>query len=826
MYDLRNKIRIACEDSLLAIDRAETVKARIYEADMWLITDIVPVKTAGAGGPDDTTGKADDVAGKADQAGKAGNAGQEGKADGKDQSFRELCDALRVGRADICVHSLSDMPEDVPEDLPVMAYTHRDDPRDVLILPEGARDVDPSLPVGTPDLRTAIQIRELLPDVKTAAAGDSIEDSIRQLDEGQFSALVLAAEEVKRLGFAHRISRYFGPEEIIPAPCQGILAIQGRAGESHNYLSAADSVESMICAEAEQAFVREASAGAGSPYTAYAWVSGDTVNITGMRYDAENGKVIRSNISGPSAEAGRLGAELAHTVMNGVTIETPSVPGKVRLVGAGPGDAMLMTLRGREVLSSADTVIYDSLACDGLMSFIPDSAELICTGGGHGMHVMESGEISRLMLDKALEGKNVVRLFEGDPFVFQEGAEELEALAGSGISYEIVPGVTSAFAAAAYAGIPVTHRDDFTSIHVINGRRRKDGTLGIDFVALTEAGGTLVFINSESSLASISGGLLSADMDPDTPAAVIERCTAASRRNIISTLGGLEKAVDPADLRTPAVIIIGDSAGLADRLEWRSLLPLSGIRTVLTTMEESDPALPAMLREQGAEVIELPAIRIAAANELDGLISSIDDIASGRYEWIVFTGPGSIGIFMDTLLEQMDIRTLSYCRIACSGMGSAEELRKYGIRADLAPRICDDLHLGRELSRRLREGDRVLVPGAGDGSRELVSAISAVKGVTVRELPVCDTEYRSFDWFDAEAVFSDSNTYAVFTSADEVRGLVSVCRTADLSCIRAVCTDSLAAAEAEEYGMQTFIADEATPGSLVSRLQEIGPEVQ
>ncbi len=802
----RRRIRIACRESRLAVIQAEIVRDSIRHTDPWIITDLVTMKTTGDRILDRTLDK----------------------IGGKGLFVRELDNALRTGEADITVHSLKDMPLDIPEDLPLAAYSIREDPRDVLILPEGKDEIDPSLPVGTSSLRRALQIKELYPGIETAPVRGNVETRIRKLDEGQYSAIILAAAGVKRLGLTHRISRYFGPEEMIPAPCQGILGVQVRASDTFAFLSGADCRESRICAEAERAFIREAGADCGSPDTAYSWVRDDTVNITGMRYDAERDRLFRSHISGPVSDASSLGAKLARMIgdeMEGRT-QKPKGPGKVWLVGAGPGDAGLLTIRGRDVLSSADTVIYDALVGSGIMSYVPDSAELIYVGKRSGRHTLEQEKINRLILDKAMEGRKVVRLKGGDPFVFGRGGEELELLSENGISYEIVPGITSAFAAPAYAGIPVTHRDLCSSVHVITGHRRKDNTHNIDYVALTEAGGTLVFLMGISSIPSICGGLLSAGMDPDTPAAIVEKGTTSEQRLIRSTLEELEQEARRQKVKTPAVIVIGDVAALSDKFSWRPALPLSGIRAVVTRPRELSSRLSAMLREKGAEVIELPTIRIEPVHEHGEPERACRNIAAGKYEWIVFTSPSGVRVFMDTFLQENDIRDLAYSRIACMGKGSEAELKKYGIRPDMIPSVYDGLHLGRELSRMLRDGDRVLIPRARIGNKELVEELSAVKGAVIEDIATYDTEYRSFDWFDAEKVFSDPDTYAVFTSASTVRGFAKGCGLDDLTGIKAICIGRQTAAQAGQYGMQTFISDEATLESLVSKLEEQGEKYE
>ena len=313
-------------------------------------------------------------------------------------------------------------------------------------------------------------------------------------------------------------------------------------------------------------------------------------------------------------------------------------------------------------------------------------------------------------------------------------------------------------------------------------------------------------------------------MDPETPAAVIEKGTTSRQRIIRASLEKLELTAKQECVKAPAVIVIGDVAGLADEFSWRDILPLSGIRAVVTRPKELSSRLSAMLRERGAEVIELPTIRIVPASDEGSLESAIRDISYGKYEWIVFTSPSGVRIFMEKLMDLSDIRSLAFCRIACIGKGSEKELHKYGIKADMVPSIYDGKHLGRELSRRLRDGDRVLIPRAREGNLELIDELSAVNGVTVNDLATYDTEYRTFEWFDAEEVFSDPDTYAVFTSASTVRGFVSGSGLGDHSSVKAVCIGHQTAAEAEKYGMPTYIAEEATLDSLVKKLEEIREE--
>ena len=256
--------------------------------------------------------------------------------------------------------------------------------------------------------------------------------------------------------------------------------------------------------------------------------------------------------------------------------------GKVWLVGAGPGDRGLMTLRGREVLEQADVVVYDALVGDGILSMIPEAAELIYVGKRSSHHAMVQEDINRVLLEQALAGRRVVRLKGGDPFLFGRGGEELELLAANGVPFEIVPGVTSAFAVPAYNGIPVTHRDLCSSVHVITGHRRAGKTLDIDFEALARTGGTLVFLMGVAALHDIVQGLMDAGMAEDTPAAVLEKGATARQRRVSGTLGTLEDEAARAAVQTPAIIVVGGVCALAERFAWREALPLHGVKALVT----------------------------------------------------------------------------------------------------------------------------------------------------------------------------------------------------------------------------------------------------
>ncbi len=499
--------------------------------------------------------------------------------------------------------------------------------------------------------------------------------------------------------------------------------------------------------------------------------------------------------------------------------------GKVWLVGAGPGDAGLLTLKGKEVLEKADVVVYDALVGQGVLGLIPDSAKAVYVGKRSGNHALPQMEINRVLLDEAGKGRRVVRLKGGDPFVFGRGGEELELLAEQDIPFEIVPGVTSAFAVPAYNGIPVTHRDFCSSVHIITGHRRSDHTYDIDFDALVRTKGTLVFLMGIAALPDICRGLLKAGMDKEMPAAVLEKGTTAAQRRILAPLGTLEEVCGREEIATPAIIVVGRVCGLSERFRWYEKKPLFGVKVAVTRPKELISELADMLRQKGAEVLELPAIRTEPVTDSEELDESIGRLGDGGYDWLVFTSPSGVRIFMERLFLRGDIRMLGGVRIAALGQGTKKVLARYGLKADFIPSVYDGETLGRELARILESGSRVLIPRAAVGNRELVEELERAEGVQITDLAAYHTLYTASQTVDTkEIIEKDEIDFAVFTSASTVKGFAESAGDTDFSRVKAVCIGKQTQAAAERIGMRTWTAEKATLESLTERLIEAAAE--
>lgn len=492
--------------------------------------------------------------------------------------------------------------------------------------------------------------------------------------------------------------------------------------------------------------------------------------------------------------------------------------GKVWLVGAGPSDIGLFTLKGKKVLEQAEVVVYDALAGQAVLNLIPDTAEAINVGKRSSNHIMRQEQINELLVEKAKQGKRVVRLKGGDPFLFGRGGEEIELLVKHRVPFEVVPGVTSAIAVPAYQGIPVTHRDFCSSVHIITGHKRAGETYDIDFDALVRTKGTLVFLMGVASLPDICRGLLDNGMDPKKPAALLMHGTTAGQDRIVSTVSELPKEVERRGAKTPAIIVVGEVCGLADEFCWYEKMPLGGVKVLITRPKELVSETAERLRTLGAEVLEMPAIRTVKRTDNQALYEALSDI--GQYQWIVFTSPAGVRIFFETMEEKkMDVRSLYRAKVAVIGSGTAKELKKHGLYADFIPSVYDAEHLGGELRKLCKGDEKILIPRAAIGSRELNRGL---EGLCVTDIPTYDTVYEKGRIVDERAGIEDGTIdYVLFTSASTVRGFTESLKDIDYGKVKAVCIGKQTKAAADAFGMQTCMSEKATIDSLIEKLVEV-----
>lgn len=487
--------------------------------------------------------------------------------------------------------------------------------------------------------------------------------------------------------------------------------------------------------------------------------------------------------------------------------------GKIILVGAGPGGKGLLTLRGLEALGEADVVVYDRLVSEEVLSLIPSSAEKIDAGKSPGSHPVPQPEINRILVEKAEAGKTVVRLKGGDPFVFGRGGEELDIPTEKGIPFEVVPGVTSAVAALSEAGIPVTARGIASSFHVVTGHQKGNEPLQIPFDALVQAGGTLVFLMGMGALPKLAEGLISAGMDPETPAAAVENGARPEQRKLLSTLARLPEEAAAMGLHSPAVIAVGAVCGLSGRYDWREKLPLHGQKVIAGRSGSAEGKLLRLLERMGAAVYDLPLIR---TDPLPGPVPP--EILDSR--WLTFSSKTGVRCFFDRLLESgLDTRALSGIKIAAVGRATAAALREKGILPDLVPEQFDGEHLGKALAERTEPFDLITLcePESPSGTlREILTAA----GRTVTSLPLYRTAPLPLREPERVEQMLREGVPVAFSSGSMARSLAASLPGMDFSGVTAFCIGRETEKAAREAGFRTAVAEEATLKGLAEKIQE------
>ncbi|BEQ16283.1 uroporphyrinogen-III C-methyltransferase [Desulfoferula mesophila] len=411
--------------------------------------------------------------------------------------------------------------------------------------------------------------------------------------------------------------------------------------------------------------------------------------------------------------------------------------GKVYLVGAGPGDPGLLTLKGARVLASCDALVYDWLANPELLDLAPESAVRVYVGKKGGDHTMSQERINELLCDLAADGKTVVRLKGGDPFVFGRGGEEASALAAKGLAFEVVPGVTSAIAAPAYAGIPVTDRRATTEVAFVTGHEdpgKPEST--IKWGALAQIG-TVVFLMGVKNLPNICAKLIEAGRDPATPAACVRWGSTPQQETVTGTLADLPQRAAQAGLKPPAITIVGQVAALRQELAWFEKLPLFGKRILVTRARSQASRLSEGLAALGAKIIEVPTISFLPPEDPEPLETAVAMLED--FHWVIFTSPNGVDAFFTALGEAgKDARALAGCKLAAIGPATAATLLQRGLIAEVTARTFQAEGLIEALEAKGITGQRVLIPRAAQ-AREVLPETIASWGNLVQVVPAYRT---------------------------------------------------------------------------------------
>jgi uroporphyrinogen III methyltransferase / synthase len=491
-------------------------------------------------------------------------------------------------------------------------------------------------------------------------------------------------------------------------------------------------------------------------------------------------------------------------------------PGTVYLVGAGPGDPGLLTARALELIAAADSILYDRLIPEQALAGARDDAELRYVGKEPGADSVAQDRIEQELTERARRGQIVVRLKGGDPFVFGRGGEEAEALRAAGVPFEVVPGVTSGVAAPAYAGIPVTHRDDASAVAFVTGHEdpAKDED-ALDWEALARFPGTLVLYMGVKNLPLIAERLRAAGRDPNEPAAAVERGTQPGQRAVVATLATLADAVAEQGIRAPSILVFGAVAARREDLAWLERRPLYGSRIVVTRAREQASRLAGTLRSLGAEVIELPAIRIEPRIETPEVRAAIASI--GSYALVCLTSPNGVRLLFEAMAAHgLDARALANATVAAIGPGTAAELAERGVIADIVPERYVAESLAEALEKVDVAGRPVLIARAAE-AREVLPRALAERGAQVDVVALYETVREDADPEAVEA--ARTADYVTFTSSSTVRNLLEAVGDRFPAGARVVSIGPVTSETAREAGLEVDVeAERHDPAGLVEAL--------
>ncbi|WP_408954923.1 uroporphyrinogen-III C-methyltransferase [Natroniella sp. ANB-PHB2] len=496
--------------------------------------------------------------------------------------------------------------------------------------------------------------------------------------------------------------------------------------------------------------------------------------------------------------------------------------GKVYLIGAGPGDEGLITVKGLNIIKEADVILYDRLANPRLLDYAREGVELFYVGKKASNHYRTQDEINQLLVEQAQAGNIVARLKGGDPFVFGRGGEEAEVLLGKGIEFEVVPGITSPISVAAYAGIPLTHRDFNSSVGFVTGHEdpTKDES-NLNWDQLANAMGTLVFLMGVGNLAKITKRLMEAGCNRETPVALVRWGTRPEQETLVGTLETIVTKVEKNNLKPPAIIVIGEVINLREKLNWFETKALFSKRIVVTRPKKQATSFSKALARDGAKVIEAPAIKIVPPESYQELDQKLEQV--GDYDWIIFTSINGVKYFINRLFELgLDVRALAGVKLCAIGPKTAAKLNDYGLQVDYIP---DDYVIESILEGFVEEdltGQKFLLPRA-DIARELlahelenngakvddVTAYQTIKGVGSQDL-ITELEESRVDM----VTFTSSSTVHNFIEqlGDEYQRL--------LADIELACIGPITAQTVRDYELEiAVVADEYTVEGLLAAVK-------
>ena len=754
----------------------------------------------------------------------------------------ELEQALISKEIDIAVHSLKDMPTDMPDSLTIGGVLKRNDVRDVLVSRDGGKlkNLGFGKTIATSSLRRRAQLLKFNPEFSIIDIRGNIDTRIKKMKNGYCDALVQAGAGIKRVGLEKEITEYLEPEIMLPAVCQGIIGMEIRKDDKYikQITEQMSHPESYLMALAERAFLKEMQGGCQVPIGCITSLSGNLFQITGAVLDL-NGTVIIKEKSSCSLDS-ILDIETAidtsvhlaelilqhggEKILRSIRDMQNKKETKVYLVGAGPGDEDLITLKAVNTLKKADVLIYDNLVNEKHLNYCPENCEKIYAGKMAAQHTLTQEKINSLIVKKAQEGKIVVRLKGGDPFIFGRGGEEALVLSEKGIEFEIIPGITAGLAASAYAGIPLTNRGMASTVtlitgHEMEGKNKSD----INWENISKDLGTLVFYMGVKNLPIITSKLMQYGKPDNTPTALIQWGTLEFQKTLTGTLKDINKKAREANFKPPAIIVVGEVVSLREKLKWFERKPLFGKKIIITRSRSQASVLAEKLKELGADVKCFPTISIEPVRDFTLLDQAIININS--FTWIIFTSQNSVKIFFQRLnFLKYDTRCLNNVKIGAIGKETGVCLNEYGIIPDLIPKTftSEGMIIGLKALKKDFSDERVLIPGSKI-ARDYVPAELEKMGAEIQKIPIYDTVETEYSKADIEDIFKNEPVLFTFTSSSTVKNLVSILKKNKIEDyllkIQGASIGPVTTKTAEDSGIQ--IKTEANPHTITGLVDSI-----
>lgn len=812
-------IKIGTRKSKLAMVQTEIVQKKIEALFPFVTIEIVPITTKG-----------DEILDRS-----------LASFGGKGVFTKELEDALLQKKIDMAVHSAKDMPMEFPEGLCVGAVLERANPKDVLVTLDGtpANKLPAGSVIGTSSLRRELQIKNINPLVQVKVLRGNVQTRLNKLNAGEYDGILLAAAGLERLHIPLENKNsihmpyhfeYLDIEKFVPAAGQGILAVEIRQGELKEIMNAMHSCEAEMMLFAERHFLASIGGGCNAPCGAYSSILEGKFNMQVMYADEsshmsfcsqsislEHEKqvdvqwsdgtdmpdVTRMADGEDMPEDTRISDDtkmadnkditfcikLAEQLAKQVRIK------RVSLVGAGPGDEGLISEKGLERVRNAEVLVYDNLSATSFLNEAPVEAELIYVGKRAANHHVKQEETNKILVEKALEGKRVVRLKGGDPFIFGRGGEEAQSLNEAGIPFEIVPGISSSYAVAAYAGIPITHRDMASSFHVITGHEGHHKVHHVlDYKTLAKEEGTLVFMMGLGNLANITASLMENGKDKTTPTAVIQQGTTARQKTAIGTLENIVEEVIACGIKTPAVTVIGEAVGLRETLSWYEDAPLFGKKVLLTGTPSMVHKLKHVLQPTGAQAVAFSLIHTKGifSKELAQVMQSIKE-----YNWLVFTSSNGVENFFNYLYkENIDIRVLANIKIGVIGEGTKAALLEKGFQSDFVPSKYSSEDFALEWIPTLQKNDKVLLLRAQEASPLLNDKLKKA-GISFTDIALYETVYDMRKKEELNRIIEDID-YVTFASASAVKAFAEMIDDVSVVANKVICIGPVTAKAAEQ----------------------------